>query len=185
MLLKSAEKPRYDPRSYRRICLLPVFGKVLERMLVNRLVGLTEEGMNERQYGFRSGRSTVDALCKMREIVEGSGSKYVLGVFVDFKGAFDHLSWLCTLRKLESMNCAEIAVWKSYFQERRVCLRGIYGTIWKEVEIGCPQGSVSGPILRNVMMNDLLNALSESEIEIVAYANDLLLLYQADSRARV
>ncbi|KAK9747044.1 hypothetical protein QE152_g5684 [Popillia japonica] len=104
--------------------IVPVWGKILERMLVNRLnerlvdsrsasqYGFrggrsTEDAWckvkecDERlvdsrsasQYGFRGGRSTEDAWCKVKECANGTACKYVLGIFVDFKGAFDNLRW--------------------------------------------------------------------------------------------
>lgn len=61
VLLKSPEKPRLDPGSYRPICLLSVFGKVMDRMMVKRLERLKEGRMCDVQYGFTRGRSTEDA----------------------------------------------------------------------------------------------------------------------------
>lgn len=60
-LLKSPDKIRSDPASYRGISLLPVLGKVLERIMVERLQELTRGSMSDRQYGFRKGRSIEDA----------------------------------------------------------------------------------------------------------------------------
>ena len=47
-----------------------------------------------------------------------------MGVFVDFKGAFDNLSWSEVLSKLVEVGCKEIKCWVSYFKDRRVCVVG-------------------------------------------------------------
>lgn len=91
ILLKSVDKVRTDVRSYRPVCLLSTL--VLERLLVARLEILLRAGvgMSDRQYGFRKGRSTDDAWMEAKRCVSESRKKYVLGVFVDFQGAFDNL----------------------------------------------------------------------------------------------
>ena len=145
-LPKSPEKPRTDPASYRPISLLSVLGKMLERMMVARLDSRVSARMNESQHGFRGGRSTESAWRSMREYVQESESKYVLGVFVDFVGAFDNLEWMRVIEKLESMGCEEMALWRSYFQQRSVCMIGVNDVVWRRVERGCPQGSICGPL---------------------------------------
>ena len=92
ILLKSPEKVRTDPRSYRPICLLSV-GKVSERMMVERLQVCmrTKVRVNERQYGFTRGKSMDDAWVHLKRSVNESGKKYVIGIFVDFQSAFDNV----------------------------------------------------------------------------------------------
>ncbi|KYB24810.1 hypothetical protein TcasGA2_TC034934 [Tribolium castaneum] len=67
-----------DPGSYRAICLLPVVGKVFERILVQRLMGLVEGKWDDMQYDFTSGRLTEVAWARSPRIVEGSVSRTVL-----------------------------------------------------------------------------------------------------------
>ncbi|KAH8259088.1 hypothetical protein KR044_000738, partial [Drosophila immigrans] len=59
-LLKGPDKDRSDPGSYRGICLLPVFGKVLEGIMVNLMTDMLPEGCRW-QFGFRPGRCVEDA----------------------------------------------------------------------------------------------------------------------------
>ena len=67
VLLRKRKKPRNEPSSYRPICLIDTMGKLLERMLLQRLETHVEErgGLSPRQYGFRKGRSTVDAILEV------------------------------------------------------------------------------------------------------------------------
>lgn len=178
--LKSPLKDRMETASYRPITLLPVVAKVLEKVLVRRLQLVAPPC--DTQYGFTSGRSTVDALLKARELVSASTSKYVLGVFVDFKGAFDHLSWGSILRKLQDIGCGELALWRSYFDGRRSCMVGRQDVVWHEVVRGCPQGSICGPFMWNLLMSELLRKLRDAGVRHVAYADDLLLVVDANSR---
>lgn len=126
VLLKSPEKTRSDPGPYRPICLLSVLGKVLERMMVKRIERKKLcNRMCDAQYGFTVGRSTEGAWNRVLEWVNQSERKYVLGIFVDFKGAFDNLEWKCVLDKLREVGCEEIGLWESYFNERYVCMTGV------------------------------------------------------------
>lgn len=182
VLLKSPEKVRTDPGSYRPICLLSVLGKVLERLMVRRLERGLAGTLCDAQYGFVRGRSTEGAWNCVTEWVNASEAKYVLGIFVDFQGAFDNLEWGCVLDRLREVGCEEIRLWESYFCERKVCMTGACETVWKNVQRGCPQGSICGPFIWNLMIDGLLWRLREHECKVVAYADDLLLLIEGQSR---
>lgn len=179
--LKSPSRDRMEPGSYRPITLLPVIAKVLEKVVVRRLHRIVEP--SPTQFGFTAGRSTVDAWQMAKELVRTSGAKYVLGVFVDFRGAFDHLSWGSILRKLQDCGCREMGLWRSYFRDRKSCLVGRQDTVWHDVVRGCPQGSICGPAMWNLLMGDLLQTLTRHEIRHVAYADDLLLIVEGRNRA--
>ena len=185
ILPKSPEKPRSDPASYRPISLLPVLGKTLERLMIGRLECRMKDRMNDAQHGFRRGRSTESAWAKVKEYVRSSECKYVLGVFVDFKGAFDNLEWKRVLERMSEIGCEEMALWKSYFQGRRACMIGVNEVVWRNVERGCPQGSICGPFIWNLMMDVLLWKLDECGCKCVAYADDLLLIVEGQSRVEV
>lgn len=182
ILLKSSEKEKEDPRSYRPISLLPVLGKTLERLMVGRLHAVTNGQMNDGQYGFRKGRGTEDALNKLKTTINANRTKYVLGIFIDFKGAFDNLRWGSILDKLQEYRCREINLWKSYFSDRRACVVGEAETVWASVRRGCPQGSICGPAMWNMVMNDLLVDLTNDGFCAIAYADDLVVLVEESTR---
>ena len=92
-LLKGIDKDRKEPGSYRPISLLNGMGKLLERLMTERMLRRMDGKWNERQFGFRPGRSTEDAWMRLRECVSSAQHKYVLGILVDFKGAFNNLCW--------------------------------------------------------------------------------------------
>ena len=182
ILLKSVDKDITKPESYRPISLLPVLGKVLERILINRLSAVTDSIISEHQFGFRKGRSVEDAWAHVKRSVNETLNKYVLGIFIDFKGAFDHLRWDCLIEKLRESDCKELGIWYSYFTNRKACVTGKIDTEWRNVKRGCPQGSICGPYMWNLVMNDLLNELNDSGCKLCAYADDLLLLVEGNSR---
>lgn len=185
LLLKGEDKEKTNPRSYRPISLLPVFGKTLERMMVRRLLRTVENRMSEAQFGFTRGKCTEDALNAVQSAVDEATTRYVLGVFIDFKGAFDNLGWNNILVKLEEVGCQEVGLWRSYFSGRRACVVGEAETRWTEVQRGCPQGSICGPTVWNLMLDTLLQDLESAGCKTVAYADDILLIVEASSRQQL
>ena len=108
ILLKRSERARDNPVSFRPISLLPVLGKALEKLMVSRLSVVTDPLLSDHQYGFRKGRGTEDAWMYMSDSVKGCVKKYMLGIFVDFKGAFDNFSWRRVIDKLRDVGCMEL-----------------------------------------------------------------------------
>ena len=106
----------------------------------------------------------------------------MLGVYIDFTGAFDHLCWDSILAKLDAIGCVELPLWRSYFRSRKVTLDGDNSRLTKLVKRGCPQGSKCGPVLWNLLVNDLLLDLENGGINLVAFADDLTLLLEGNSR---
>ena len=135
ILLKSTDKDRTNPGSYRPISLFPVLGKVLERLLINQLSAITDSTLCDYQFGFRRGKSIDDAWMHIKRSVDDSLGKYVLEVFIDFKGAFDHLRWDCIIEKLRISGCKELGLWFSYFTNRK-CVIGKVDTEWENVKRG-------------------------------------------------
>ncbi|XP_072766218.1 uncharacterized protein [Anoplolepis gracilipes] len=97
VLLPKEGKEEGTPSAYRPICLLDEVSKIFERIIANRLVRhiSREGGLHEEQYGFRAGRSTVDAISRVtsltEEAVEGGG--VALAVLLDIANAFNTLPW--------------------------------------------------------------------------------------------
>ena len=99
--------------AYRPICLLSVAGKLLERIVMGRILeDLESAGPNihQHQYGFRSGRSTVDAVSRVKGIAEGAVKRggIALAVSVDIANAFNTLPWRAIEEGLERSQPAKI-----------------------------------------------------------------------------
>ena len=96
--------------------------------------------MNDAQHGFRRGRSTESAWATVKEYVRSSERKYVLGVFVDFKGAFDNLECMRVLERMSEIGYEEKALWRSYFQGRRAGMIGVNEVVWRKCRKGLSTG---------------------------------------------
>nr|CAX36788.1 hypothetical protein [Papilio dardanus] len=183
---KGNNKPPTDPKAYRPITLLPILGKILERVLL-RCVPSISRGITMYQHGFFSGRSTVTALRSMLSTARITQSTYVQAIFLNISGAFDNAWWPMILVKAKGGGCPPniFRIIADYFTCRRVGLFVGDQLVWKTSTMGCPQGSVLGPTLWNLLMNDLLLLPLPEGVTMVAYADDISILIEANSRARI
>jgi len=192
VLLPKPGKPEGEPSSYRPICLLSELGKLFERVLAERLRAHLEncEGLSEEQFGFRKGKSTVDAILRVRESVEaatGEG-RVALAISLDVANAFNSLPWSIIKRELQERGVPHYLsrIIDSYLSDRRLCYVGKGGRLRLDrVTCGVPQGSVLGPILWNVGYDRVLRADLPPGCETVGYADDTIIIVVGDSPQEV
>jgi len=105
VLIRKGDKPLDAPSSYRPLCLLDCLGELFEKVLDNRLRGFLDdnEGLDSRQFGFRKGRSTIDALNKLKETISPNQKIGILTL--DIKNAFNSAPWSAIM---EAMHEKEI-----------------------------------------------------------------------------
>jgi retron-type reverse transcriptase len=138
------------------------------------------------QFGFTARRSTADAITTVSEFVGHSrkrGLKCCL-LALDIAGAFDnawHLGILARLRKLKCPPNTYNMV-KDFLSDCKAHVTVGNSLSSKRVTKGCPQGSVSGPTLRNIIISDLIMLLSnEANVTIVVFTNDIMIMMQGSS----
>ena len=170
---------------YRPISLLPLPGKLLEKLLHTQLIGYLENNnlLNEKQNGFRKKHNTSDTVFKLVHDLTGgmNARKHTSAVFVDFAKAFDTIDHTKLINKLRmfSVHTDVIDWFYSYLLNRkqRVMVNGKYSE-WDTVEYGVPQGSILGPLLFIMYTNDLTKCIRNSEV--LLYADDTV-IYRCDT----
>lgn len=189
VLRKNGKEDYTHPKSYRPIGLLPIFGKVLEKMVMRRVKWYTFPDMSPQQYGFTPQRGTEDSLYVMIQYIRERlrERKLITVVSLDIEGAFDNAWWPAIRCRLAESRCPVNLrrLIDSYLSNRSVRLR-YAGTEWaRETTKGCVQGSVGGPIFWNLLLDPLLKGLTSKGHYCQAFADDVVLIFSGDAASEV
>ena len=166
-----------DVNNYRPISLLSIFSKIMEKLMACRLNKFLElhSIIYPNQFGFRAGCSTTHSLVSIIESINNTieQKKFGCGVFIDLKKAFDTVNHNILLQKLEHYGIRQnTLLWfESYLCNRKqyVSLNGSDSEL-KDITCGVPQGSVLGPILFLLYINDLPNI--SKKLNFFLFADD-------------
>ena len=181
---------KLDFSNYRPISLLSNIEKILERLMYNRMYKFFSDNdlIYPLQFGFRHKYSTVHALISLTENIRKNLDEDNIGcgIFVDLQKAFDTVEHDILLSKLEHYGIRGLAnEWFiSYLSNRKqyVSING-YDSNLADVKFGVPQGSVLGPLLFLIYINDLNKALKLCKVH--HFADDTNLIYFSKSVYRL
>ena len=167
--------------NYRPISLLPVISKVFEKVVFSQLYSYFDQNglLYKSQYGFRKGHSCEFAAMEVTDKIFQSldKKKLPIALFLDFSKAFDTINHSILLNKLKhyGINGTALKWFSSYLTNRKQFV--LYkGKMSKETTIttGVPQGSILGPLLFIIYINDIAKITNKFKFTI--YADDTTLI---------
>ena len=177
-----------DANNYRPISLLSNFNRVFEKIIYNRLTSYINkhELLYSSQYGFRKGHSTQHAILEIVNDIQSNMNQRLLscGVFIDLKKAFDTVNHDILLDKLNHYGFRGIINdWFSSYLKNRTQTTQVSHHVSDKAAVGCgvPQGSILGPLLFLLYVNDIHRC--SNKLRFYLFADDTNILY-ADKNLR-
>ena len=186
---KMAElKPLYkkgkktDPKNYRPISLLPVISKILEKVINDQTMDFVSKKniLNKFQSGFRKFHSADSCLSYLQDkLSEGFDSGLLTGmILIDLQKAFDIIDHNILIEKMKCMGFSNgVTKWLEYYLSKRMFSVHVESSFSdKTIAIfGVPQGSILGPPLFLLYVNDMVQAVNG---DLLLYADDTGLIFQ-------
>jgi len=180
----------FEPTNYRPISILSSLSKIFERAIyvqLNKYI-TSNHILYSKQYGFRKKKSTKSAIIDVcNQLLQNFDNNTItIGLFLDISKAFDSVQTHILIDKLEhyGIRGPPLALISSYLSCRKqyVCIHDSK-SILKEIYQGVPQGSILGPLLFLIYINDMPTCLSTGEIYL--YADDATIFTSGINISRI
>ena len=178
---------KIDPSNYRPISILPIPMKVFEKIIHKQVADFIFQHnfLNDRQSGFRKMYSTTSAVLDVSDFIlkQLDENNFVGAVLIDFKKAFDTVDHSILLKKLWCLGFRDVSFewFESYLSDRyqKTLINNTESDLLQEDVYGVPQGSVLGPLLFLIYINDLHSVIKNSFCHL--YADDTIIVSSAKS----
>ena len=170
-----------NANNYRPISLLSNFNRIFKKVVFSRMESFIEQNdiISPAQYGFRKAHSNQNAILDIvRTIQENMGKRlFSCGVFIDLKKAFDTVDHKILLHKLDDYGFRGVINkgFSSYLEGRTQTMQ-IGSFIRKNTTCGMPQGSVLGPLLFLIYVNDIQESSDKLKFHFL-FADDSIAVY--------
>ena len=158
-----------NKENYLPVSLLPTISKLFERDMYNQIIIYIEKHLSPYLFGFRKGHSTEQCLNVIIERWKRAldQNKYVGAVLTNLSKAFDCFNHQPLIAKLEAYGFGKEALNficnYLYNRNQRTKVKSKYST-WREIKYGFPQGSILGPLLFNIFLNDIFLFVENTNI---------------------
>ena len=169
--------------NYRPISVLSSLSKIFERVIYNRTVNFLNKHkiICDRQFGFRQGYSTYMAALSISDFISKGfdNNEFTLGIFLDLSKAFDTVDHTILLSKLFHYGIRGVAHdwFRDYLSNRKqLVIVNDCSSSLRDITCGVPQGSILGPLLFLLYINDL--PLCSKELSFFLFADDTSILYK-------
>lgn len=175
-IYKSKDKEQFN--NYRPISLLSSISKIFEKIVYKRLYTFIEPVLYNKQFGFRTKRSTIQAVMELCvDIMDSFENKQItMATFLDLSKAFDTIDHNILIGKLFKYGIRGIALdwFTSYLKDRKHFIQyKSQSSPINLIQTGVPQGSVLGPLLFIIYTNDLPHCLSNTNsTKCILFADD-------------
>jgi hypothetical protein len=177
--------PKTEVSNYRPVSLLPIISKVLERCILNKIIDIISPHISRMQHGFMKGKSTTTQIISVLNNIQNifDNRDQVDVIYFDLSKAFDSVPHNLLVQKIQTFGInGKLLRWiENYLKNRRqrVTMEGT-NSEWLPVTSGVPQGSILGPILFILYINDLPDILS-SDTLCAIFADDTKIYRQINT----
>lgn len=171
---------KLDKKNYRPVSVLPIISKVFERCISNQLVKYFGSIFDPRLSAYRAGYSCETVLLSITEELRQAIDRkdHAGAILMDLSKAFDCLPHRLVVEKLRAYGLDQTAVLllKDYLSNRKQCVKiGGFTSPFHSLAKGIPQGSILGPLIFNIFLNDIFKCVQRSTL--ANYADDNTLIF--------